>query len=297
MKKLYLVFSMLIFGLIQLNAQCPATATAVNCGEGPVAFAPGAASQCVGTPACGTLHSEYIIVNTADTVILGSTTTLDFDPTLYEGYCVSVQPVCYDIQVIKNFVDAMESSLFDICCTSVNDNTPAGLDPICTAINQTLGYTSGDQIQDLTQVFDILGAFGADTLTVIGLASIIDTINLQAPTIGVVCSGVGVIDYCIDRDIDFSINAFDICPPPPGCEDVINITGLSEVNANANISVISEGMVPAGRNVTYQAGTDILLNAGFEVQLNAEFQAVIGPCVPLAPLNGSAPQQRAARQK
>lgn len=279
MKNYILLTLMLAWGFNQLSAQCPATAVEIDCNAGPVSFFATSPTNCVVAANCSGLITEYLIVSTVDTVILGTTQTTSFDPTLYEGECVSVQPVCYDLQIVQNFVEQLNNGFLGLCCTAVDGQTPAGLDPICTTVTGI--YTSGSQVQDMDDVLIILGAFGGDTLTLRSLAATIDSINLQAPTIGIICSGVSEIGYCLDTDPNLATNAFDICPP--GCPADLILTGTTaDPLYSAGNTITSDAVVPGGSNVGYQAGTEILMDTPFMVEPNADFSAEIVPCVPFA---------------
>ncbi len=276
MKNFSLLILTLFLGFSQVNAQCPANATAIDCNAGPINFFATSATACVGVADCSTLVSEYLIVSTADTVILGTVQTTSFDPTLYEGQCVSVQPVCYDLGNVQNFVDQLNSN-FSLCCTAVNGNTPVGLDPICD--NVIALYSSGSEVENMNDVLAILASFGNDTLTLRGLAATIDSINVQAPLLGVVCGGVTAIDYCLNTEVDFSVGAYDICPAVCPADLILTGTTADPLYPAGN-TITSDATVPGGSNVGYQAGMQILLNPPFQVLPNAEFAAEIVPCVP-----------------
>jgi len=58
-----------------------------------------------------------------------------------------------------------------------------------------------------------------------------------------------------------------------------NPTGdISDSNCQANEMVTSDGTIPTGGNVQFQAGQNIILENGFEVQSNANFSAEIEDC-------------------
>jgi len=105
------------------------------------------------------------------------------------------------------------------------------------------------------------------------------------------CSG-GVY---LDSDNDGVCDANDICPGnddnidlnnngiPDGCENCPNyITENSQnvinTDQKANINIQTNGWVPNGVNVQYQAGASIDLNPEFEVNLGAVFEAKIDVC-------------------
>ena len=93
MKKLYLVFStlaFLVFGMLELHAQCPTGSTTVTCGDpvqtfttNPPATCDGGASDCTG------LSSEILAITYPDTIILGAEQMNMFDPCNYlEGLLI-----------------------------------------------------------------------------------------------------------------------------------------------------------------------------------------------------------------
>ena len=105
------------------------------------------------------------------------------------------------------------------------------------------------------------------------------------------CSG-GVF---LDSDNDGVCDSNDVCPGnddnidtnnnniPDGCENCPNyiIDGnLVVINADqsANINIQTNGWVPSGTNITYQAGSSIDLKEQFEVKLGAIFEAKIDVC-------------------
>jgi len=66
----------------------------------------------------------------------------------------------------------------------------------------------------------------------------------------------------------------------PECEDLYiesNNPIIAE-DANVNISIETNGTVPSGNSIKYNAGSDVLMNPGFEVKLGAVFEAFIEPC-------------------
>jgi len=66
--------------------------------------------------------------------------------------------------------------------------------------------------------------------------------------------------------------------PPPNCDDDLVITDPTTNEYTANVSIISDGIVPNMNAVVFRAGQFIDLNNDFEVELGATFTVEIGPC-------------------
>lgn len=85
-----------------------------------------------------------------------------------------------------------------------------------------------------------------------------------------------------------TVNAYtlNICytpPPSVNCPPVINVPDEPIPNSlyQAGVTVISDGVVANGSNVTFDAGQCIELNETFEVEPGAVFEAIIGGCATL----------------
>lgn len=88
------------------------------------------------------------------------------------------------------------------------------------------------------------------------------------------------LDQCPGFDDDIDANNNGIPDGCDGCTDYITENSQSQINISrsANISIMTNGWVPANGNIEYNAGESIELMSYFEVQAGAVFHAFIAPC-------------------
>ncbi len=261
-KTFFLCLLGLFFNLTAINAQpCAAgDGSIIACAGTMIDISQiGDSDVCSSATDCNGLSTEFLVVSSGfggvgDTVILGTEQTLEFEADKYmdggADACINVIPICYDLAALQDLVDNMNQN--DTCCFFLNLITeqvaPPGTDSICNVIKSI--FTSGDQIQDMNQVLEVIEVFGGSGLTLSTLQAVIDGVNAEAGFIANFCTQAREIGYCMNPDVDFTQNNYALVNPIPADPIFVEQTSCPSCSATESLA----GYEPDGSAGTWTGG-------------------------------------------
>ncbi len=257
---------------ISVDGQCLPQSIAV-CPAAEIVFAevspPSSSCQVQGN--CNGLESGYLVVSYPDTLVLAGLDQNAFMASDFQG-CISIVPVCYDLQAVKAFVDALHNNA--ICCSAVNAAIPDACDTI-----KALFPNGGADIQSIEDFTRILEAIAENEPTLREIVKAAELFNAQIGVLNLLCPGTSPIAFCLDSELDFSQLAYEITPDACGfadCVDTIRISSSFLTNDPHQFVFRATDAIFAQGTVTVSNAEDIEFRAGLEVTLQPEFQVENG---------------------
>lgn len=133
---------------------------------------------------------------------------LDGIPALLDGDCYAYVPVCYDLAAVQALVQNMNDNTG--CCALINagDGLPdvevctVVIDPNGDGLGGPDGYSSGADVQNMTDLVAIFASFGVDQVSIPSFTNVANTINDSWGLVGLGCTDVAAnfssIAYCIN---------------------------------------------------------------------------------------------------
>ena len=265
----------------QAFTQCPGTHTDVCFYDSIFLFVN--PTECFPSGTCdASLEKGFIVISVEDSVVLGAIDGNVINFNDYEG-CIVVVPICYDLNAIRIFVDAMLNFnvLYPFCCTAMNTEIMG----LCDSVKAR--YNSSNEIVGLN---DLIGVFGSDTVKAGSLQESIDSFNANIMDIESWCGPqIEPIRYCSDS-VDFingpNIYEIDAFCPFPDCLDSMNISAAYLANDphqsifKAKQVIHIEGNVTATEMIELRTENEVIINPGFSTFSNSTFEVAVEPCVP-----------------
>lgn len=163
----------------------------------------------------------------------------DFGISAGQGFCIT--PVSYNLEQIRTLLDSVFFNNV-LCCQILN----LASEGFCDTLTN-LGYTSGNDVNDLNDVFRVLRLFADDsTISLEGFVFQISSVNNAGTILPAECGGAA-FPFCYAVKSPFSQQCYSYGPPSSVAE-VAAIHGLKAFADGS--SIITEFSTTKAENVT-----------------------------------------------